>query len=279
MKAIRKKIGFVVLVVCLFMLQTGNMTAQPDTNSYWGMLSNAEVTAQIARSNADAKAEYRRLYPTKEDLEWASNVVPNWKPPQPWPDPSKRQGIFKHCKEVMRSAVDTNQLELVCSNMATNLPAIREFQNQSTKDGPIIITFVTNEIVISHFRAFSRLAMSNLDEFANLLSSPDLNSYVGAGYEAQISTPENWILFNFWPDNLTRSIEKRTADGQHLIMEASFYEDGKLGGFRVTSPPESIAFDENEKLISYNGRDNDMAIELRPDETGNVKVYGFIFKK
>jgi hypothetical protein len=199
--------------------------------------------------------------------------------PKPWPLASKKQEIFEHCAEVLRSAVDTNQIEWVCSNMTTNLPAIREFQNQSAKDGPIIITFVTNEIVISQFRDFSRLAISNLDEFASLLTSPDLESYVGPGYCAKISNPTNFFFWLFWPDNLVRSIEKRTADGQHVIMEASFYENGRLAGFRVTSTSESITIDANGKMISYNGIENNMAIDLRPDETGNIKVRGFIINK
>jgi len=292
-----------ILIVSVFVLHLVNVnaqtndTSQPQLNQSAGYLQDRQVERELLTNYARSHGltprdvvnnpKYYMDYETNvffqihgmTESEYMSNVVHNWKPTQPWPEPSKRREIFVRCAEVLRSAVDTNQLEWVCSNMSTNLPALRKFQNQSTKDGPITITFVTNEIVISHFRDFSRQTMLNLDGFADLLGSPDLESYIGPGYCAKIINSKNYFFWLFWPNNLVRSIEKRTVDGQHVILRASFYEDGKLGGFRVTSPPESITFDENGKLISYNGRNNNMAIELRPDENGNIKVRGFIFKQ
>ena len=197
-----KKCGL-FLTTC-FILQASDAVSQITTFS--DVQSNAEVTAQIARSNADARAEYRRLHPTEEDLELETNAMRSWKPPEPWPEPSKRKAIFEHCAEVLESAIDSNQLEWVCSNMTTNLPVIRKFQNQAAKDGPITVTFVTNDVVISHFRNFSQMAISNLDEFALLLSSPNLESYVGPGYCAEISNPTNFFFWLFWPDDLVRLI-------------------------------------------------------------------------
>jgi hypothetical protein len=36
----------------------------------------------------------------------------------------------------------------------------------------------------------------------------------------------------------------------------------------MQNPPENIAFDTSDKLASYHGIENNMAIDLRPDETG-----------
>jgi len=234
------------------------------------------MTNTVAQSNF-----FANLHGGMTESEYRSNLISAIRhapPPKPWPEPSQRQLVFGRCAEVLRSAIDTNQIELICSNMAANLPTIRKYQNQPTHDGPITITYVTNDVVISRLRNFSRQTMLSLDEFASLLNSPDLESYVGAGYCAKISTPANYLFWLFWPDGMVRSIEKRTADGQRVIIRASFFENGKLAGFYVISPPESIAFDLSGKLTSYAGRDNNMTLELRPDESGNVKVRGFILK-
>ena len=292
-----------ILIVSIFVLHLVNVNAQtngslqPQSNLSAGYLQDRLVERELLTNYAHSHGltprevvnnpKYYMNYETNAffhihgmtELEYMSNMVRNWKPPQPWPEPSKRQAIFEHCAEVLRLAVDTNQLELLCFNMITNLPAIREFQNQSTHNGPITVTLMTNKVVISHFRDFSSLAISNLDHFASLLGDPNLESYVGAGCEAKISSLTNYFLFGFWPNNMIKSIEKRAADAQHVLMDVGFYENGKLAGFGVISPPESIAFDANGKFISYNGRDNNMAIELRPDEKGNVKLRGFLLKK
>ena len=103
---------FGLFLATCFMLHVNQATAQVTTFNLSGILSNAEFSARIARSNADARAEYRRQHLTPSDLEWMSNAMRNMKPPPPWPDASKKQAIFGHCAEVLRSAIDTNQVEV-----------------------------------------------------------------------------------------------------------------------------------------------------------------------
>lgn len=257
-----------------------NYFSKPHSTQELEELTN---TVNLFLTNAAAQSSYYFHISGMTEPEYESNLVyamSHAPPPKSWPEPSERQDIFQRCAVALRSAIDTNQVEWVCSNMAANQPAIREFQNQTTKDGPITVTFVTNVVVISHVRNFSRLAISNLDEFASLLKNPNLKSFVGGpGYEGQISDSTNYYLWLFWPDNMVRSIEKRTADGQRVLVCAGFYENGKLQLFKVVSPPESITFDTNGKFASYHGIENNMLMDLRPDETGSVKVRGFLLQQ
>ena len=62
-------------------------------------------------------------------------------------------------------------------------------------------------------------------------------------------------------------------------VSASFFENGKLSVFRLTSPPESITFGADGRMATYGGIVNGMLVELRPDETGNIKLLGFSLKQ
>jgi hypothetical protein len=139
-----------------------------------GTNASSQITnVSVLRSNADARAEFRRLHPTKDGLEWASSVVQNWKPPEPWPEAAKRREIFEHCAVVLRSAIDTNQMEIACGKL-TNQPVSR-----------------------IKLKQIEEMAISNLNEFGGLLNNPKLKSYVGIGYSADITTSTNVYYFHF----------------------------------------------------------------------------------
>ena len=204
--------------------------------------------------------------------------------PNPWPDLSLRRQIFKRCAEALLSAIDTNQIELAVYTKMTNQPAIRKFINPTNHDGSVTTTFVTNDVTISDFSSFMSKVMSDFGYFGALLNDPNLNSYIGTGYRAQISDPTNFFYFDFWakgnpPVVVVQSVEKRTLDATHVLESARFYGNGKLQEFRINLPnPESATFDVDGNLISYRVIENNMAIDLRADTTGKIVVRGFLIK-
>jgi hypothetical protein len=198
---------------------------------------NAEIIAQMYRSNAEAIAEFRRIHPTKKGLEWAGNVMRNWRPPESWPAASNRNQIFENCAKVLRSAIDTNQIELAFSKLPNRPGAVT--------------TLMEN----------TNIATSNLDEFASLLTRPELKSYVGAGYCGDITTSSNIFHFRFGTNYLVNSIEKRTLDDLHVVVGARFNENGKLFAFSLQEPDKEgilrtkmqLDFNEDGGLRSYYG--------------------------
>jgi hypothetical protein len=164
---------------------------------------------KAARSNADARAEYRRLHPTQEDLEWATNVAKNATALKPWPEASQRTETLTHCAEVLRTAIDTNQIGMACDKM-TNQP-----------EKMIALRELCGEV------------MSNLDLMADYLADPDLATSLGdAGYQAGIQVSSSPLRFGFWSESrlptLVLDFDERTPDSQHVILRARFYENGKL---------------------------------------------------
>jgi hypothetical protein len=217
-----------VFVTACIVLHVINAMSQITTFSE--LQSNAEITAQMTRSNADAKAEYRRLHPTKEDLEWATAVAQSWKSSQPWTEASKKQETLKHCADFLRSAIDTNQIEKACISM-TNQP----------------------KSVVS-LKEISAEVISNLNMVATLLTNPDLTTSLGeAGYQAGIQNISNLFHFGFWSENrLPTSIsdfDERTADAQHVILSARFYQNGKLLEYDNYSRDRQGIFRRRTQLI------------------------------
>jgi hypothetical protein len=293
---IQKQVG--LTVACFLLTFASSVVAQVTTLSE--ALSNAQIRAQIVRSNAQAKrkadAEYLRLHPAEAtnaltqhqlellditsdqtnrsnyfsqhhstleleemtntvqlfltnaaaqssyffhkhggmtESEYASNVVDAMRhapPPKPWPEPSKKREIFEHCAKVLRSAIDARQIEAACGKL-TNQPEAVLLLNTLSKE-----------------------AMTNLDTFASLLNSPDLDSYVGAGYSVKLLTSTNIFYFLFWPSTSVRQIEKRTPDGQHVLVGVRFYENGKVMYFTVNSPDSwGLGFKDDGAVRNYYG--------------------------
>jgi hypothetical protein len=214
----------------------------------------------------------------KTESEYYSNAESSVKSAKIWPEATQRNEIFERCAMKMRSSIDVDKINVICAKMATNLPSVREFKNKPVRDGATIVTFLTNDVVIDRLKGFSNLVKADLNSYTALLSSPDLESYIGPGYCAKISTRSNFFFWLFWPNNLVRSVEKRSADGQHVLTKVSFYENGLLAAFRVVSPPESLSFDANGRLISYCMIEDNMSIDLRLDEADNVVIRCFLIK-
>jgi hypothetical protein len=191
-------------------------------------------TVQLFLTNAAAQSSYFFHVHGMTESEYGSNVVNAMRhapPPKPWPEPSKKQKVFEHCATVLRSAIDANQIEAACGKL-TNQP----------------------EAVLL-LKTLSKGAMTNLDTFANLSNSPELNSYLGAGYRAKLLTSTNIFYFGFWPSTLVRDIEKRTADGQHVLLSVRFYENGKAMYFTVNSHESwGLGFKDDGAVRNYYGK-------------------------
>jgi hypothetical protein len=222
-----------LLVACL-VLQELNATSQVMTPSE--MWSNIAIRAEIARSNVNAAAEYRRLHPDKEGLEWASNVLRDWKPAGSWPESSKKKDILEHCAAVLHSAMDPKAIELATSEL-------------------------TNQANALEIKEFLKVAASNLKEYATMLTSPEISTSVEQyGYLARLSIAGDDVSICFWPETnglprLVRDIERRVpADRRHLVVAVRFYENGKLQEFRVNSPDRKVVlFDKQGYLYHYGG--------------------------
>ena len=215
-------IGLVVLTVCALMGQASNVVAQ--TNA---AVSATNVTRRITQEESIELATKRVLdiiaqrtnvvrHLSKEDAELVAKIRRNFVPPKPWPDTSDKQVTLKYCAEVLRSAIDTKEIDLACSQL-TNQP----------------------EAVVA-LKDFLKVAMSNLDEFATILTGSEITTTVGSeGYRAELSTVQNYYAFTFWTTNnlpsVVRSFNKRQHGGGSLVMGGAFYENGKLEVFMVPS--------------------------------------------
>jgi hypothetical protein len=232
-------------VLCLFAVyiavaQTNNLHQLSGADELYERLElltnfarDHNITLQEALTNKEYQTNaFFQLHGVSES-EYKSNLINAMLRAdlrKPWPEPSKRQAIFEHCAAVLRSAINTNQIEAACGKL-------------------------TNEVEAATLTKLAKQAMTNLDTFANLLSSPNLNSFLGAGYRAKISTPTNSFSFSFWPGNgaagiVVRDLEKRTSDSKHVLVSARFSESGKLIIFSVTDEMQ-LVFNEDGTLQSH----------------------------
>lgn len=240
-----------------FIFQASNVIAQTNTVPE-GVLTNAqiraewlrtnftnpEMRAQWVRSNADARAEYRRLHPTENELKWVSNAMQHMEPAKTWPLPSKKQDTFERCMNSLRSAINTNQIEIACSRMS-NAP----------------------ETALA-LKDFTKVAFSNLDEYADIFTRSELSSDFGhAGYIARAYDPTNYFFFIFWSeDGPVKQAEKRTPDALHVLAGCRFYENGKLQEFRLNSPNGQGHFQSN-KVLSFKENGELDSFWVRPQDS------------
>lgn len=304
MKIILKGIRLVALVVCSFMIQTGSVVAQTSNSD----TQQAELLANFARDHATElglltnyarshnitvrevlnNPEYNMDYQSNAffithgmtELEMMSNAA-SYMHATPWPDSLQKQAMLKTSARLLLSAIDTNQLELLQSKIAS-LPAVIRLGNQAMKDGPVIVTLITNEDIRLQFKSFSSQVSLTLNECANFLTNPNLNTF--SYYEADIFNPKNKkekFYFSFWSENgPIKTFDKRTTDDQHIPISARFYENGKLEEFRIDSPKHEMAsFDIDGKMKAYHWAAENISIDLKLDETGNIKIRGFLIKK
>ena len=254
-----------VLLACLVVTLTGPMTAQTNGMRSFAQhlgMTEAELQAVLtdgtARTNFLAKnhstseleqlrsaAQYlltnaaaqsnlsSLLHGGMTESERETNLLNAMRQAQlrrAWPEASSKREVFKHCAAVLISAIDTNQIEAAAGKLTSQLEA-------------------------ATLRNLSKRAMANLDMFASLLLSPDLNSYLGAGYRAELSTPTNVFYFSFWPESqpagvVVRDLEKRTPDTTHVLASAHFYQDGRLMEISIRDEMQ-LVLNKDGSLRSY----------------------------
>ena len=236
---------FVLMIICLLLTQFGVVVAQ----------TNNDVS-----------------HPMKDELEIMTNAA-RYMHPSPWPDSAQKHEALKHCAELLRAAIDTNQIRSICSNM-TNLPAVIKLENQAKKDAPVTITLVTNEDLVSRFKTFAGEVSSSMNESADLLIADDLNTSIELGYAADTSRSQSTFHWLLWSENgPVRQFDKRTANGNRVIISARFYQNGKLGNCNINlQTKEGIGFNADGTLSYYWRLVNNMEIDLRVGADGNLKV-------
>jgi len=214
---------------CIFLVS--NTTGQTSTDS--GISTN--LAAKLAKIE-EKRAEWSRLHPEQEaeEVTLMSNAVSHLEVTKPWPKTAKNKKIIEHCVEQLRSAFDTNEIELACSKL-TNQP-----------ETALTLKGLSNE------------TMSNLNFLATILTNPDISDITRGddGWSAEMYNLKNYYYLDFWTTNgepsSVRSIEQRTPDAKSVILSARFYENGKLSYFEKVSPPgNQLSFKEDGHLNRY----------------------------
>lgn len=188
-------------------------------------------TVRYFLTNADAQSSYFFHLHGMTESEMMSKAA-RYMEPKPWPETVKKQEALKHCVKVLHSTIDTNQIEAACNKLSNQPQAV------------IILKELSNETI------------SNLDEAAMLLTNPNLTASHGQiGYQAEISDSTNLFYFVFWSENglptVVRNFEKRTMDGQRVLSDIQFNENGKVRYFRVSSPSRGLGFNEDGSVRNY----------------------------
>jgi hypothetical protein len=128
-----------------------------------------------------------------------------------WPgSAAEKKARLEHCAEVLRSAIDTNQIELDCLKL-TNQPE-----------------------VVRAIRDYTQQTISNLNMAAELLTNANLKTFLADyGEGAEIFNPKNkdeWFDFDFYYNGPVRQLEMRSSDKMHVKMGLRFYENGRVAG-------------------------------------------------
>jgi hypothetical protein len=145
--------------------------------------------------------------------------------PEAIPD---KKAWLKQSADILRSAIDTNQIELACSKLT---------------DQPEMVIAIKN---------YSQQAIADLDKAAGLLLNPKLTSGGTAmGEEAKIVDPDDpkeIYYFDFMPYGRLCDFDKRTiayTNGyQRISMRMDFYSTGKLRHYA----DGTLVFGENGEL-------------------------------
>ena len=213
---------------------------------------------------------------------WLNHAL-GWKP---WPEsPEKKQTILNHCAEVLRSAVDTNQFTMVIGELSA-LPAILKSGHQSGPNAPVIYAYATNANVRLAFVDLAHKTTARLEDFASLMASPNLKTFVGKFRGASIPNPHNpntsFTFFIAGHDYLVHQANEfpQTLTNRRLTSSAVFYENGRLKWYAINewngnSSPRStsISFTEGGKFDGCNLWTPDgRQVELRTDEPGDFRV-------
>ena len=228
-------------------LELLDATANPTTRSNYLAQHHSQIeledvtnTMRFYLTNAGAQSSYFFHLHGMTEAEYSTNVLltasRHKPPPQPWPTATEKQVIFGNCSSLLRSAIDEDKIHLACESLTNRPDAVRALKT------------IANE------------AQSSLNGFADLLFDPHLESYWG--YRAKLITTTNQFFIDFWfisksaSNAPVRSIEKRTTDGLHVLVSASFYQTGKLEEFAKAG--ESVFFNENGTVRNFEANSTDV---------------------
>jgi hypothetical protein len=218
------------LAACCVLL-TINATGQTSTNSELP----PNLAAKVAKID-EMRAEWQRLHPDQyaEEVALMSNAASHWEAPEPLPKSAKKNKIIEHCVAQLRSAFDTNEIELACGKL-TNQP----------------------EAALT-LKSLSEETMSNLNFLASMLTNADLSDITGGddGWSAEMDSLKYYYYVHFWSPNgepsSVRSISLRSHDAKGENLSARFYENGKLEIFNKYSRPRNqVSFKEDGSLDGY----------------------------
>jgi hypothetical protein len=152
--------------------------------------------------------------------------------PPAWPDNPQKQERIKRSIEMLRSAIDTNQLAIIEQKL------ISQFQSTNkavTENGGELITPEVGKEIILCFEGFSKQMVSDLNEFADLLTNPKLETYSYVWGEAEIRSSkrdQETVKFRFRRNGPVFSISRTTPNGE--LVHAEFGYDSKLNYFATT---------------------------------------------
>ncbi len=279
MKKNLKKIG---LAIFAFLLATHINRVLAQTNDFnkvdWTHIPAKEMVSILEKENP-AQIPTNAWTSILEKLKWpqipvkaqqyiATNVSYNQFPtnfdiwalaksmPRPaWPDSPQKQDGLKRSADILRSAVGTNELAFFEAHLISQLQST----NYAVNGGEIITASMGTDMVLC-FENFSKQMTADLNEFADLLTSPDLKTYGEGWGKAEISSQhkkEDKIKYSFWPNGLILSVARTTSDGESELVHVQFSDDGKLSYFSTTCrEPESfwfanISFGLNGQLESF----------------------------
>jgi len=128
--------------------------------------------------------------------------------PGKWPDKPDKNIRLKHCADILRSAIDTNQIE-IDSLKLTNQP----------------------EVLLA-IRNYTQQTVSNLNGVASLLTNANLKTFTADfGEAAEMVNPKNkdeWYFFTFYYNGPVRQFEKRSNNRMNVAMSLHFYENGRV---------------------------------------------------
>src|ERR1035437_90486 len=219
MKTELKKITLVVFA-CLLAAQTNRVLAQTNdyNNADWSHIPTKEMASILEKENPDqiptnawtsileklkwsqiptnvqqyiAKHVSLKQFPTNFDFQSISRPRPAW------PDSPEKQERLKQSVDMLRSAVDTNQLAIIEKQLINELQSTNRTK---TDNGSETITIDTGADMILCFHNFSKQMVSDLNEFADLLTDPKLETYSYGWGKAEIFSPhknEGKVKFSF----------------------------------------------------------------------------------
>jgi len=194
---------------------------------------------------------------------------------------SNKPKALEHCANILRTAIDANQFNLVCSNLM-NMPAVIQHENQAFRGAPIVVTLVTNQNVLFHVTNFVSVAASELDEAARLLMDSKLKiEHFNGMWSATVesSKDDKVFFYDFAPDlQSVQQIEERTSDSQQILQWMTFYDNGRLKSFETISPKsESFSFNSDGMMTEYSPilQDNKV-ISVWVNSTGKPIIRCFI---